>query len=86
MEKSNIVGCDDQIASSVFKNGLPTKHNLDREFAITLSQTLAEVFTTAEHYELWDDDCIAVKKSGKQVDHPPKEVVHKNDGSYDGNN
>ncbi|CAL8113663.1 unnamed protein product [Prunus armeniaca] len=66
--------------------GLPSEHNLYRELAITLSQTLAEVFTTAEHYGLWDDDRIDEKKSGKQVDHPLKEAIHKNDRSYNGNN
>ncbi|CAL2236926.1 unnamed protein product [Prunus armeniaca] len=85
-EKSNIVGCEDRIASSDFKKGLLTEHNLYRELAITLSQTLAEVFTTVEHYGLWDDDWIDEKKSGKQVDHPLKEAIHRNDGSYNGNN
>ncbi|CAL2237151.1 unnamed protein product [Prunus armeniaca] len=41
-ENSNIVGCDDQIASSAFKKGLPAEHELYRELTITPSQTLAE--------------------------------------------
>ncbi|XP_008229038.1 PREDICTED: uncharacterized protein LOC103328428 [Prunus mume] len=36
-EKANIVGCDDQITSSVFKKGLPAKHELYRELTITPS-------------------------------------------------
>ncbi|XP_008245278.1 PREDICTED: uncharacterized protein LOC103343396 [Prunus mume] len=64
-EKANIVGCDDWIAASAFKKGLPTKHDLYCELTITPSQTLAEVYATAEHYALWDDDRIAAKKSTK---------------------
>ncbi|CAL8992737.1 unnamed protein product, partial [Prunus brigantina] len=71
-EKANIVGCDDQIASSAFKKGLPTEHELCRELTITPSQTLAEVFATAERYALWDDDRIAAKKSADQAGGPKK--------------
>ncbi|XP_020426493.1 uncharacterized protein LOC109950786 [Prunus persica] len=76
-EKANIIGCNDQVASSAFKKGLPTEHELYRELAITPSQTLAEVFTTAERYALWDDDRIAAKKASKQVDHPTKQASQK---------
>ncbi|CAL2266797.1 unnamed protein product [Prunus armeniaca] len=51
-KKANIVGCEDRIASSAFKKGLPAKHDLYRELTITLSQTLAEVYATAERYAL----------------------------------
>ncbi|XP_021827660.1 uncharacterized protein LOC110768265 [Prunus avium] len=68
IEKANIVGCDDQIASSAFKKGLPAEHNLYCELTITPSQTLVEVFATEERYTLWDDDRIAGKKSTKQAD------------------
>ncbi|XP_021803432.1 uncharacterized protein LOC110747594 [Prunus avium] len=47
-EKANIVGCDDRIASSAFKKGLPAEHDFYCELTITPSQTLAEVFATAE--------------------------------------
>ncbi|XP_020421262.1 uncharacterized protein LOC109949601 [Prunus persica] len=76
-EKANIIGCNDQVASSAFKKGLPTEHELYRELAITPSQTLAEVFATAERYTLWDDDRIAAKKASKQVDHPTKQASQK---------
>ncbi|CAL2240672.1 unnamed protein product [Prunus armeniaca] len=36
-EKANIVGCNDQIASSAFKKGLSTEHNLFRELTIVIS-------------------------------------------------
>ncbi|CAL9000544.1 unnamed protein product, partial [Prunus brigantina] len=42
-EKANIVGCDDRIASSAFKKGLPAEHNLYRKLTITHSQTVAEM-------------------------------------------
>ncbi|CAL2237866.1 unnamed protein product [Prunus armeniaca] len=76
-EKANIIGCNDQVASSAFKKGLPTEHELYRELAITQSQTLAEVFATAERYAFWDDNCIASKKASKQVDHPTKQASQK---------
>ncbi|KAL6282818.1 hypothetical protein ACE6H2_013747 [Prunus campanulata] len=76
-EKANIIGCNDQVASSAFKKGLPTEHELYRELAITPSQTLAEVFATTERYALWDDDRIAAKKASKQADHPPKQASQK---------
>ncbi|CAL2276685.1 unnamed protein product [Prunus armeniaca] len=60
-----------------FQKGLPTEHELYRELAITPSQTLAEVFTTAKRYALWDDDRIAAKKASKQVDHPTKQASQK---------
>ncbi|XP_034208156.1 uncharacterized protein LOC117621714 [Prunus dulcis] len=51
-EKTNNVGCDDQIASSAFKKCLPVEHDLYRELTITPSQTLEEVFATTESYAL----------------------------------
>ncbi|CAL2276657.1 unnamed protein product [Prunus armeniaca] len=60
-----------------FQKGLPTEHELYRELAKTPSQTLAEVFTTAKRYALWDDDRIAAKKASKQVDHPTKQASQK---------
>ncbi|CAL2254004.1 unnamed protein product [Prunus armeniaca] len=79
-EKANIVGCDDRIASSAFKKGLPVEHDLYRELTITPSQTLAEVYATAERYALWDDDRIAAKKSTKQEDQPTKRACQRSDG------
>ncbi|CAL8990540.1 unnamed protein product [Prunus brigantina] len=79
-EQANIVGCDDQIASSAFKKGLPAEHELYRELTITPSQTLAEVFATAERYALWDDDRIAAKKSTEQGDRPTKRAGQRSDG------
>ncbi|XP_034208207.1 uncharacterized protein LOC117621764 [Prunus dulcis] len=83
--KANIVGCDDQIASSAFKKSLPAEHDFYRELTITPSQTLAEIFTTAEHYALWDDDRIAAKKSTEQEDRPAKRAKERGDrlGSRD---
>ncbi|XP_034229390.1 uncharacterized protein LOC117638368 [Prunus dulcis] len=49
-EKANIAGCDDRISSTAFKKGLPAEHDLYRELTITPSQTLAEVYVTAECY------------------------------------
>ncbi|CAL8091137.1 unnamed protein product [Prunus armeniaca] len=62
-ERANIVGCDDQIAFSAFKRGLPTECEMYRELTIYPRQTLVEVFAIAERYALWDDDQIATKKA-----------------------
>ncbi|CAL2239104.1 unnamed protein product [Prunus armeniaca] len=79
-EKANIVGCDDWIAASAFKKGLPAEHNLYRELTITPNQTLAEVYVTVERYALWDDDRIAAKKSTKQEDQSTKRAGQRSDG------
>ncbi|XP_034199469.1 uncharacterized protein LOC117614688 [Prunus dulcis] len=72
-ERANIVGCDDQIASSAFKRWLPTECELYRELTISPPQTLIEVFATAEHYALWDDDQIAAKKADQVAKQACKE-------------
>ncbi|CAL8130621.1 unnamed protein product [Prunus armeniaca] len=84
-EEANIVWCDNQIASSAFKKGLPAEQDLYRELTITPSQTLAKVFATAERYVLWDDDRIAAKKSTEQEDQPTKWANQRSDrlGSKD---
>ncbi|CAL8996303.1 unnamed protein product, partial [Prunus brigantina] len=79
-EKANIVGCDDRIASSAFKKGLPAEHDLYRELTITSSQTLAEVYATAERYALWDDDRIAAKKSTKQEEQSTRRAGQRSNG------
>ncbi|XP_034205003.1 uncharacterized protein LOC117619213 [Prunus dulcis] len=79
-EKANIVGCDDQIASSAFKKGLSAKHDLYRELTITPIQTLAEVYETVERYALWDDDRKAANKSSKQEDQLTKGAGQRSDG------
>lgn len=48
VKKSNIVGCDDRIASFAFKKGLLTEHKLYLELTMAPSQTLANVFTKAD--------------------------------------
>lgn len=74
VEKANIVGCDDRIASSAFKKDLLVEHDLYCELTIAPSQTLVEVSATSERYVFLDDDRITTKKSAKQADPLPKEV------------
>lgn len=40
-KKANIIGCNDLVASSAFKKGLRTKHELYRELAITTSLAIS---------------------------------------------
>ncbi|CAL8133394.1 unnamed protein product [Prunus armeniaca] len=37
-EKANIIGCNDQVASSTFKKGLPTEHELHPQLSRRASQ------------------------------------------------
>lgn len=67
-KKANIVGCNDWITSSAFKNSPPAEHNMYPKLTIAPSQTLAEVFSTVECYTIWGEDWIATKKCTKQVD------------------
>ncbi|XP_021819582.1 uncharacterized protein LOC110761422 [Prunus avium] len=62
------------------KKGLLAEHDLYRELTIAPSQTLVEVFVTAERYALWDDDRIAGKKSTKQEDQLTKRAGQRSDG------
>ncbi|VVA23406.1 PREDICTED: VITISV_013306, partial [Prunus dulcis] len=73
VERANIVGCDDQIASSAFKRGLPIECELYRELTISPRQTLIEVFATAERNALWDDDQITAKKADQAAKQESKE-------------
>ncbi|XP_016647180.1 PREDICTED: uncharacterized protein LOC107880377 [Prunus mume] len=73
-ERANIIRCDDRIASSAFKRGLPIECELYRELTISPYQTLVEVFATAERSALWEDDWIAVKKAAKQADQLAEEA------------
>ncbi|CAL8082983.1 unnamed protein product [Prunus armeniaca] len=69
--------CGQRMSRSYFQEGLANRAQLYWELAITPSQTLAEVFATAERYALWDDDRIAAKKASKQVDHLTKQASQK---------
>ncbi|XP_021807028.1 uncharacterized protein LOC110750948 [Prunus avium] len=82
-ERAKIVGCDDQVASSAFKRGLPTECELYGELTISPCQTLVEVFATAEHYALWDDDRIAAKKAAKQADQLAEQASQRNGNNKD---
>ncbi|VVA36098.1 PREDICTED: VITISV_032574, partial [Prunus dulcis] len=78
-ERANIIGCDDQIASSAFKRGLPIECELYCKLTISPCQTLVEVFATAERYALWDDHRTVAKKAAKQADQPVEPTSQRND-------
>ncbi|XP_008245115.1 PREDICTED: uncharacterized protein LOC103343227 [Prunus mume] len=69
-ERANIIGCDDRIASSAFKRGLPIECELYHELTISPCQTLVEVFATVERYALWDEDRTSAKKAADQPVEP----------------
>ncbi|XP_034197712.1 uncharacterized protein LOC117613183 [Prunus dulcis] len=78
-ERANISGCDDRIASSAFKRGLPIKCGLYRELTISPCQTLVEVLVTAECHAILDDDRTAAEKAAKQADQPVEQASQRND-------
>ncbi|CAL8160221.1 unnamed protein product [Prunus armeniaca] len=83
-ERANIVGCDDQIAFSAFKRGLPTECELYRELTIYPRQTLVEVFAIAERYALWDDNRIATKKADQVAEQASQENGKRRSQSQEG--
>ncbi|KAM1243489.1 hypothetical protein ACFX2G_035734 [Malus domestica] len=55
VEKAKIVGCNDSIARAAFKKGLPADHPLLGKLIMKEDLTLADSFTLAEKYALWDE-------------------------------
>ncbi|KAM1849394.1 hypothetical protein ACFX14_013435 [Malus domestica] len=53
-KKAKIVGCDDSIASSTFRNRLPADHPLFVELIIGHNLTLANSYALLEKHSLWD--------------------------------
>lgn len=78
-EKANIGGCDDQITSFALKKGLLAEHDLYCELTIAPNLTLEEVFATALHYMLWEDNRIVKKKFATQAEQSPKKAGQKGD-------
>ncbi|XP_048438964.1 uncharacterized protein LOC125476677 [Pyrus x bretschneideri] len=53
-EKAKIVGCNEDIATAAFRNGLPTEHALFENLIMGEELTLAASYTLAEKHALWD--------------------------------
>ncbi|XP_008363523.3 uncharacterized protein [Malus domestica] len=54
-EKAKIVGCNEDIATKAFRNGLPTKHPLLRKLIMGEELTLAASYALAKKHALWDE-------------------------------
>ncbi|KAM2524373.1 hypothetical protein PS1_031100 [Malus domestica] len=54
-EKAKIVGCNEDIATTAFRNGLPTKHPLFGKLIMGEELTLAASYVLAEKHALWDE-------------------------------
>ncbi|XP_050156192.1 uncharacterized protein LOC126630070 [Malus sylvestris] len=55
VEKAKIVGCNEDIATTAFRNGLPTEHSLFEKLIMGEELTLAASYALAEKHALWDD-------------------------------
>nr|XP_028945753.1 uncharacterized protein LOC114820040 [Malus domestica] len=54
-EKAEIVGCNEDIATAAFRNGLPTEHHLFGKLIMGEELTLATSYALAEKHALWDE-------------------------------
>ncbi|XP_008378668.3 uncharacterized protein [Malus domestica] len=64
-EKTKIVGCNEDIAMAVFRNGLPTEHPLFRKLIMGEELTLAASYALAEKHALWDEAKQSNKNESK---------------------
>nr|XP_028949261.1 uncharacterized protein LOC114821356 [Malus domestica] len=55
-EKEKIVGCDDSIACSAFRNGLLADHQFFRELLMGDNLSLANSYALAENHSFWDEE------------------------------
>ncbi|XP_028961549.1 uncharacterized protein [Malus domestica] len=55
MEKAKIVGCNENIATAAFRNGLPTEHLLFGKLIMGEELTLAALCALAKKHALWDE-------------------------------
>ncbi|KAI5310985.1 hypothetical protein L3X38_026274 [Prunus dulcis] len=73
-KKSNIVGCDDRIASFAFKKGLLTEYELYLRVDYGSQSNLRKCLHQSGRYELWDYYQIVVKNFAKQAaSHPMRQ-------------
>ncbi|KAM1859603.1 hypothetical protein ACFX13_011885 [Malus domestica] len=54
-EKAKIVGCNEDIPTTAFKNGLPTEHPLFGKLIMREELTLANLYALAKKHVLWDE-------------------------------
>ncbi|XP_050133089.1 uncharacterized protein LOC126609130 [Malus sylvestris] len=55
VEKAKIVGCNEDITTTAFRNGLPTEHPLFRKLIMGEELTLIASYALAEKHALWDE-------------------------------
>ncbi|CAN6686068.1 unnamed protein product [Malus baccata var. baccata] len=55
VEKAKIVGCNEDIATTAFRNGLPTEHPLFKKLIMGEELTLTALYALAEKHALWDE-------------------------------
>ncbi|CAN6684229.1 unnamed protein product [Malus baccata var. baccata] len=73
VEKAKIVGCNEDIATTAFRNGLPTKHHLFKKLIIGEELTLAASYALAKKHALWDEAKQSNKHEleKKHMEHSP---------------
>ncbi|XP_068329658.1 uncharacterized protein [Pyrus communis] len=65
-EKGRIVGCNDSIAKAAFQKRLLADYPLFGKLIMKEDLTLANFFTLAEKYALWDEACQCIFKDLKK--------------------
>ncbi|XP_050138975.1 uncharacterized protein LOC126615220 [Malus sylvestris] len=65
-EKAKIIGCNEDIVTTTFRNGLPTEHPLFRKLIMGEELTLAASYALAEKHALWEKPNSLTKTSRKR--------------------
>ncbi|CAN6685338.1 unnamed protein product [Malus baccata var. baccata] len=66
VEKAKIVGCNEDIATAAFINGLPAEHPLFEKLIMGEELTLAASYALAEKHALWDEAKQSNKNKSKK--------------------
>ncbi|KAM2975877.1 hypothetical protein FF1_001987 [Malus domestica] len=65
-EKAKIIGCNEDIVTATFRNGLPTEHPLFEKLIMGKELTLAASYALAEKHALWDEAKQSNKNESKK--------------------
>ena len=70
-EKAKIVGCNKDIATAAFRNGLPTEHPLFGKLIMGEELTLEASYALAEKHALWDEAKQSNKNESEHMERFP---------------
>ncbi|KAM1590126.1 hypothetical protein ACFX1Z_033914 [Malus domestica] len=70
VEKAKIIGCDDNIVCSAFRNGLPADHPLFKKLIMGKNLTLSDSYALVEKHSFWNK----AKRSQTLPEQPHKDA------------